>query len=278
MTCVLPLARPTRRDRSSIFDYVSPTRLNTWLSCPLKFKIRYVDGIREPTSPNLFLGKQVHRGLEFYYRRRQDGERATVTEVERQIVDLWDDAVSDEGMCFASQDDENALKQKCMNLVRTYLGQVDPDEGRPVAVESRLACPLIDPDSDDDLGISLLGYVDLILDGASGPIVVDFKTSARSNTPLDISHEIQLSCYAYALRHMFGETEHELQIRSLIKTKTPKVEIQRYPTRDDTHFRRLFAVIRAYLDDLHTGRYVYRPGWTCSMCDFRESQCRDWQA
>ena len=88
---------------------------------------------------------------------------------------------------------------------------------------------------------------------------------------------MQLSCYAYAFRQVFGQMEQELQIRSLIKTKTPKVETHRYPARDDRHFRRLFAVIRAYLDDLHSTRFVYRPGWMCSMCDFRETHCRAWQ-
>jgi hypothetical protein len=94
---------------------------------------------------------------------------------------------------------------------------------------------------------------------------------------LDIVHEVQLSCYAYAFRQVFDQTEQELQIRSLIKTKTPKVETDRYPARDDRHFRRLFAVIRAYLDDLHSNRFVYRPGWTCSMCDFRDTHCHMWQ-
>jgi hypothetical protein len=106
---------------------------------------------------------------------------------------------------------------------------------------------------------------------------VDFKTSARSSAPLDIAHEVQLSCYAYAFRQVFDRTEQEMQIRSLIKTKAPKVETHRYPARDDVHFRRLFAVIRAYLDDLRSNRFVYRPGWTCSMCDFRATHCRAWQ-
>jgi hypothetical protein len=39
---------------------------------------------------------------------------------------------------------------------------------------------------------------------------------------------------------------------------------------------RLFAVIRAYLDDLHSERFVFRPGQGCSYCDFRERHCREW--
>jgi CRISPR/Cas system-associated exonuclease Cas4 (RecB family) len=180
-------------------------------------------------------------------------------------------------MYFDSHDEENALKQQTIRLVGTYLEQLDPAEGLPVAIESRLECPLVDPDSGEDLGVDLLGIVDLVIQTPIGPVIVDFKTSARASASLDIAHEIQLSCYALAFRHMYGESESELQIRSLIKTKTPKVEIHRYPARDDTHFRRLFAAIRAYLDDLHAKRFVYRPGWTCSMCDFRETHCRSWE-
>ncbi len=65
-------------------------------------------------------------------------------------------------------------------------------------------------------------------------------------------------------------------IRGLIKTKAPKVECHRYPARMVAHFRRLFAVIRAYLDGLDAGRYVFRPNFGCGVCDFRETHCRAW--
>lgn len=270
-------ADPQSENRPGLQDYVSPTRLNTWLSCPLKFKLRYVDGVEEPTSPSLFLGKRVHDGLEFFYRHRQDGEHLSVPDVSHHLVESWEEAVAAEQMRFDSLDDETALRRQAIDLVEAYLNARDCDEGFPVAVETPLKCPLIDPDTGDDLGVALFGFVDLVLESPDGLVIVDFKTAARSGAPLAIAHEVQLSCYAYAFRQVFGVTEQELQIRSLIKTKTPKVETHRYPARDDAHFRRLFAVIRAYLDGLHSGRFVYRPSWTCSMCDYRETHCRQWQ-
>ena len=50
------------RGTGSVREYISASRLNTWISCPLKFRLRYLEGIRTPTSPAMFLGKQVHRG------------------------------------------------------------------------------------------------------------------------------------------------------------------------------------------------------------------------
>ena len=56
-----------QEQRGGLWDYVSPSRLGTWLSCPLKFRLKYVEGMQVPTSPNLFLGKRVHAGLEVFY-------------------------------------------------------------------------------------------------------------------------------------------------------------------------------------------------------------------
>jgi hypothetical protein len=56
-----------------------------------------------------------------------------------------------------------------------------------------------------------------------------------------------------------------------------KVGFHRYPARTETHFRRLLAVIREYLDALDSGRFNYRPGFGCGMCDFAHTHCRTWQ-
>jgi hypothetical protein len=242
----------------------------------LKFKLRYEDGVEEPPSPSLFLGKRVHDALAFFYRHRQYAEHVTVADVARHITETWDEAVEGEQLDFGSTADEIALQRQATDLVEKYLDQRDSDEGVPLAVETPLECPLLAPDTGEDLGVALFGIVDLVLESPLGVVVVDFKTSARSSAPLEITHEIQLSCYAYAFRHVFGISERELQIRSLIKTKIPKIESHRYARRDQRHFQRLFAVIHAYLDDLRGGSYVYRPGWTCSLCGFRETLCRDW--
>ena len=67
--------------------------------------------------------------------------------------------------------------------------------------------------------------------------------------------------------------EAGLEIRSLIKTKVPKIEYHRYVPRTSAHFRRFFQLVREYLDDLDRGSFVYRPGFGCTMCDFRDGPC-----
>ena len=55
-----------------------------------------------------------------------------------------------------------------------------------------------------------------------------------------------------------------------------RLDIHRYPARTGTRFRRLFSVIREYLDALDSGRFNYRPGLGCSMCDFCHTHYRKW--
>ncbi len=267
-----PLSRNQLVQRAGgVWDYISPSRLGTWLACPLKFKRTYLEGIRTPTSPAAFLGKVVHRGLEHYYRHRQLGITLAHEDVVSQLLEYWPEAAADDGMSFVSVANEQALLTQAASLVKAYLLQVPTIEPRPLAVEVALEAPLVDPMNGEDLGIPLVGILDLVLPTDDGPLIVDFKTTARSSDPLEIVHEIQLSCYAYLIRHNSAVHEAGLEIRSLVKTKAPKVEFHRYAARNEKHFRRLFAVVRAYIDDLDSGRFLFRPGLGCAMCEFRRT-------
>ena len=136
---------------------------------------------------------------------------------------------------------------------------------------------MVDPVSGENLGIPLVGIMDLVLDEPAGPLIADFKTTARGGEPLEITHEIQLSSYSYLFRRTSQQPESALEIRNLVKTKTPKIETHRYAARTERHYRRLFAVIRAYLDALDSGRFVFRPGLGCGFCDYREAGCSAWE-
>jgi hypothetical protein len=171
-----------------VWNYVSASRLNLWLKCPLAFKLRYIDGVVMPTSPAAFVGKQVHAALETLYRHRQLGLVLDGHELARRQVASWDEAVAEDRVVFASTADNNAARQQSVDLVAAYFKAVPAGEPRPLAVEAAIEAPLIDPISGEDLGIPLVGVIDLVLEEAAGPLVTDFKTAAGSNAALEITH------------------------------------------------------------------------------------------
>ena len=274
MSTELISRQSVRGKQGSICDYVSPSRLSLWARCPLAFRFRYVDGIKTPATPSLFLGTSVHSGLERYYRHRQIGLNLSAEAVAEWMDRTWEAAVTDAEIEFSSPEEEGKLKQQAVDLVRAYLAGVPCDEPRPLAVEAAMEVPLVDPQTGEDFGIPLLGIVDLVLDGPEGATIVDFKTAARGGELAEIQHEIQLTCYSFAYRRATGRREGGLEIRRLVKTKVPKVETHASPARSPEHFGRLFSLIGCYLDDLDAGKLVDRPGPGCMFCVFRERHCR----
>jgi hypothetical protein len=60
MSTDLLTAEGLRSAQGGVFAYVSPSRLNCWIKCPRAFAFRYLEGIKTPTTPSLFLGTAVH--------------------------------------------------------------------------------------------------------------------------------------------------------------------------------------------------------------------------
>jgi putative RecB family exonuclease len=271
------LQLPTRHAPSGLLDYVSPSRLNLWLKCPLAFQLKYVEGLRTPTSPAQLVGKTVHRALERYYRRRQLSMECDPAQIIAALPGDWESLQAEDPVSFEDRAQEQAMHLQARSLVETYLAQIPCDESRPLAVETEIQVPLVDPHNGEDLGIPFLGIVDLILDEPSGPRIIDFKTASRGGQAVEILHEVQLTAYSYLFRQASSATEGALEIRQLIKTKIPRLERQTFEARTPRHFSRLFGWIRAYLDDLDRGRFLPRPGLTCAGCEHRLTRCQAWQ-
>ena len=116
--------------QAGVDGYISASRLNCWLKCPLAFRLRYIDGIRTPTSPALFLGKFVHFGLEAVYRHRQLGVNLDAEQVAGKMLEGWAKLIDEESITFDSAADEQALRQQACDLVKAYLAFAPDFESR----------------------------------------------------------------------------------------------------------------------------------------------------
>jgi hypothetical protein len=130
------------------------------------------------------------------HRHRQLGVCLASGDVTARLLESWPGLVEREAIRFGSPAEEETLKRQAVDLVAAYLARLPADEPRPLAVETAVEARLVDPATGEDLGMPLVGIMDLVLDGHDGPIIVDLKTSARSSEPSEIVHEVQLTNYA----------------------------------------------------------------------------------
>ena len=255
-----------------IWDYVSPSRLNLWLKCPLAFRKRYIDGEQTAPSSALFVGKVVHAVIAHVYRYRIAGQLCTAEDLPMFVADAWKLAMETEPCYFDDDTQEEKCRYQVLDLVTAYMNAIPIQSETPVAIEKRYEVPLIDPTTGEDFGISLVGIVDLVLNEEHGSVIVDLKTSATS-TLCTLQHEVQLTSYAYCFREVMEQDELGCEVRQLVKTKVPKIMTHRFPTRSDDQFIRFFGLVREYLDTLDRGVFNYRPGWACGMCDHCGTCC-----
>ena len=266
MLSLLEFLNETQSPEPMVWNYVSPSRLNLWLKCPLAFRRRYIDGLESPPSPSLFVGKVVHEVLDAVYRCAMVGDYLTECDVPAFVDTAWNRIMESEPCVFGLDDDETKYFIQVSDLVKAYISETDIAIEKPIAVERKFEVPLVDPLTGEDFGMPLVGVVDLILENENGPMVVDFKTAASASF-CDLQHEIQLTAYSYLIREAFDCDESALEIRQLVKTKTPKIVTRSFLPRSDEHFKRFFNIVREYLDALDRGVFNYRPSWNCSLCE-----------
>jgi RecB family exonuclease len=258
----------------------TPTRLSTWLDCPRRYRMTYLDrpppGKGPPWAHNS-LGASVHNALAGWWRLPR--HERTVSAAVGLVESGW----IEEG--FAGPAQSAAYRSWAAELVRAYASGLDP-AAEPVGVERTVA-------TRTDL-IAVSGRIDRLdrrraADGSADLVVVDYKTGRHALTADDARTSLSLALYAIAagrtLRQPCRRVElHHLPTRQVLSWEHTPDSLAR-------HLRRAehIATECAAADDLYRGGrdgaagtdgttepsagldgvFAPRPGLGCGWCDYR---------
>ena len=264
-----PLAAAKPKSVAELRQTVSASRLNTWLSCRLKFFFHYVRGIRKPKTAALYVGTSVHGILKLWNKARWRRQPFTVEMARQQFDTLWQTDQAQEPVRW-EQGEEAGEKQTAWSLLDLYLKQspIPPNEmpeGVEVSVEADLARH----------GLSkLIGIIDLV---RAGGRIVDFKTVGQTPNEEKAVHtnEVQLTGYALLYRANTGKVEGGRDLHQLVKTKTPKLIVTQQGPMTQPQESRLFRQMESYVAGLDRQDFVPSPGMQCSMCSYL-AECKTW--
>ncbi|AHF93767.1 hypothetical protein OPIT5_29930 [Opitutaceae bacterium TAV5] len=257
-------------DGGDPLEYVSVSRLKSFLSCRLKFYYEKVLALPAPVSPGLHFGKAVHEGLQHFNKARwRDGdfsETAVLAAFSRAFADP-DDGKPVE---WESNDEKAELQAKGEVLLRAFLASgVHPaTEQKPLGVEVRLSAEL------PGLALPLLGVIDLV---KADHTPVDYKTIAQTPNLENETwqHELQLTAYTLLIEDATGETCPGNELVFLVKTKIPKIVRQAFPSPTQAQRDRFYRLVDIYANGVELGHYYPSPGQQCAWCPFRKA-CAQW--
>ena len=248
----------------------TPTRLASWLDCPRRYRMTYLDRPPAPKGPpwaHNSLGASVHNALAGWWR---------LVRAERTVAaagDLLDGGWIDQG--YASDAQSAQFRQGARRMVERYTAGLDP-AAEPLGVERTVGARTEQ--------IVLSGRIDR-LDERRGPggdrelAVVDYKTGRRPLTADDARTSMPLALYALAAARMFHAVCRRVELHHLPTATTVAWEhsdegIARQLRRAESIASECAGAderFRAGLAALEVdGVFPPRPGPACGWCDFRQ--------
>lgn len=254
---------------SDPLDYVSVSRLKSFLGCRLRFYFEKVIGLPRPLSPSLHFGRAVHAGLQHYnlarWRAGDTSEPAVIAAYQK----AFDNPEKDQAVTFDSDEDKAELRAKGEPLLKAFLEtQLVAPDIKPEGVELKLRAEL------PALALPLLGVIDLV---KADHCSVDYKTiAATPDLKLETwLHDLQLTAYTLLVEEATGERSPGNELVFLVKTKTPKVIVHAVPPPKQVQRDRFARLVETYATGVANEDYFPSPGQACAWCSYR-SECSAW--
>ena len=238
----------------------TPSRLTSWVDCPRRYRLTYLDRPRPPAGPpwahNSF-GAGIHNALAGWWRLPR-GQR-TVDAAGQLLAAGW----SAEG--FRDPAQSGAWLARGRALVQRYVAALDPGRD-PLGVERTIAARTN--------RLALSGRVDRLDDRDGELVVVDYKTGRRPLTVDDTRGSMALALYAVAaaatLRRRCVRVElHHLPTGEVHAYEHTDESLQRQVRRAEQIADEAQAATAAFKADAAADMFAPRPGSQCGWCDMR---------
>ncbi|MDD2766433.1 MAG: PD-(D/E)XK nuclease family protein [Candidatus Moranbacteria bacterium] len=177
---------------------ISYSTLNNYQTCPLKYKFREIDKIKEPKSKEAVFGTLIHAVLKYIH------TPAILSPTLDQALDYyskgWNSEVYDDEM------EERSAFTQGVAIIQKYLQNNKPNDYTIIDLESRFA---IEIGNEQDGIHTVSGIIDRIDKTEDGYEIIDYKTTRKMPSQDKVDNDLQLSIYLRAFLERYPkEKEH----------------------------------------------------------------------
>jgi putative RecB family exonuclease len=248
---------------------VTPARLSTWMDCPRRFRMAYLD---RPTPPrggafaHSTLGAVVHNAMRAFF--ELPARKRTPQAAAALVGQHW----NDEG--FAGPAQAATYRDLASGWVADYVGEIDATDD-PIGLERWVSAPVG--------SIVAEGRVDRIDERDGELVIVDYKTGRSALTTDDARASQALALYVLAARRTLRRPCNRVELHHLPSGTVAAWEhTEESLTRHRTRAEEAAEEFNLATDTLEAGGdpdvlFPPRVGRQCSWCDFRRS-CPEGQA
>ncbi len=243
---------------------ISYSSLGTYQTCPLKYKFKEIDRLKEPKSKEAVFGTLVHSALKFFH------EPAllppTLEDVLNRFSKDWNDAIYD------NPDEERAAFSAGVDMIRRYVEQNDPKNFTVVELESPFQIEIADSTG---AAHTIKGIIDRIDKTPDGYEIIDYKTGRKMPSQADVDHNLQLSVYAKAFLARYPHEAARLD-HLTVSLYFLKHGVKLSSKRTMENLRAVDDIFLETIGDIEAKRFEPRVNALCDWCGFQKI-CPMWK-
>ena len=243
--------------------YLSPSSVSLFRACPQKFKLSYIDKIKEPPTWHTVLGSFVHEVLEHLY--KEDPKDRNQETVKRIATDRWSNHGWAErvNQLVEKLDTVAGFKRSAFQSMINLWELEDPSttilEGQEVEVLTEIE------------GVAMKGYIDRIALDADGKVVIsDYKTGKVPDPKYVADDEkwFQLIAYALMLKEAHQKMTSTLELYYLSKRVKHSIELTNEHLENA---QRVIVRTRAGIDESSkSGEFTCNVTNSCNWCYYKK--------
>lgn len=243
----------------------SHSRLSTFEQCKLKFKFKYIDNLEPDFEETIesFLGKQVHKTLEWIYNKENREIFFGLDDIIKFFIESWNKEFNSEIKIIKENEPVELYFNKGIKFLINYFIRNHPFRDNTIATEKKIFVNL-----DKDEKYKLIGFIDRLVHNEDNIFEIhDYKTGSLK-TKEELDKDRQLALYSIAIRDSFKDVKdvhliwHFLDHNLEISSKRTIEELENLKKQ----------VINLINKIESTTNFTPNPSYLCNWCEF-QSKC-----
>jgi len=241
--------------------YLSYSQLETYKTCPLQYRYRYVLRIPVPAQPALVFGDTIHRTIHAFYELVRRHEKVSKEILLSLLYTMW----SKTG--YRNKAYEEKMRAHGEELLSKYFDTSFDKNVHILALEQPFKLKV-------GKTLTIGGKIDRVDRLKNGMIeIIDYKTgSAPKNKKIE--EDFQLTIYALAAtdKGLYGKSPEDVRVSFYFFEGQEKIS----GTRKKKQLEEAKEEILTAADHIERSNFLPTPGKHCDFCEFRLI-CEAWK-